>query len=127
MSLTDHLLSIYLILITTVVYFGFSLVCMSTSFYLLDGQNVSEGIYHTFLSNTLYYGGAFTGVLRFLFTFIMPSLLVGAIPVEVIKDFTLQKFLLLTGLSILWLVIEILFFNKSLKKYDSNNLFGFGA
>ena len=127
MGVIDHLLSLYFVILTCIVYFGFSLVCMSISFYLLDGQNVSEGIYHTFLSNTLYHGGAFTGTLRFIFTYILPSLLVGAIPVELVKDFNLSKFIIITSLSVIWLIIGIISFNVSLKRYDSNNLFGFGA
>ena len=80
-----------------------------------------------FLSNSLYHGGAFTGILRFVFTFIMPSLLLGAVPVELVNNFTVDKLLIMIIFSIFWLVVAILFFNKSLKKYESNNLFGFGS
>lgn len=126
LSIPQILFSILLMIISTVIFYSFSVICMTLSFYMMDGKNVSEGFYGMFLSNSLYHGGAFTGVLRFLFIFIVPSLLLGAIPVELVNDFNLNKFLLLIVLSILWLLISILFFKKSLKKYESNNLFGFG-
>ena len=126
LTLSQILLTILMMLISTIVFYSFSVICMTLSFYMMDGKNVSEGFYGTFLSNSLYHGGAFTGILRFIFTFIMPSLLLGAIPVEIVINFSLTRILLLIGLSILWLIISIIFFNKSLKKYESNNLFGFG-
>ena len=57
----------------------------------------------------------------------MPSLLLGAVPVELVNNFTVDKLLIMIIFSIFWLVVAILFFNKSLKKYESNNLFGFGS
>ena len=126
LSIPQILFSILLMIISTVIFYSFSVICMTLSFYMMDGKNVSEGFYGMFLSNSLYHGGAFTGLLRFLFIFVVPSLLLGAIPVELVNDFNLNKFLLLIGLTILWLIISILFFKKSLKKYESNNLFGFG-
>ena len=127
LSITQILFSILLMILVTVIFYAFSTICMSISFYVMDGQNVSSGFYNMFLSNSLYHGGAFTGILRFVFTFIMPSLLLGAVPVELVNNFTVDKLLIMIIFSIFWLVVAILFFNKSLKKYESNNLFGFGS
>lgn len=118
---------ILLILVAAIAFFAFSLICMTVSFYLMDGENVSQGLYGMFLSASLYHGGAFTGVLKAIFVFIIPSLLLGAIPVELIKDLSLIKTSLVILLSIIWLVIAVVFFYKSLKKYESNNFFGFGG
>lgn len=127
LNLTQVLLSLLLMILVTIIFYSFSVICMTISFYLMDGQNVSQGFYNTFLSNSLYHGGAFTGILRFVFMFIIPSLLLGAVPVELVNNFTVDKLLIMIIFSIFWLVIAILFFNKSLKKYESNNLFGFGS
>lgn len=127
MSLLFILLSLYLMVIVSIVYYGFSLICATVSFYVMDGKNITNGLYETFLSTSLYHGGAFTGILKAFFTFVIPSLLIGAFPLELVKDFSLSKLLLITGLTIFWLVISIIFFNLSLKKYNSNNLFGFGS
>lgn len=126
LSITQILFSLLLMILVTIIFFAFSTICMTLSFYVMDGKNISEGFYSVFLSNSLYHGGAFTGILRFIFMFIIPSLLLGAIPVELVNNFTVDKLLIMVIFSIFWLIIAILFFNKSLKRYESNSLFGFG-
>ena len=91
-----------------------------------ESLNSDLPCFFLFLNNTLYHGGAFTGVLRIIFIYIVPSLLVGTIPVEIVKRLDLNTFIMLILLTIFWLVVSIMFFYKSLKKYESNNLFGFG-
>lgn len=125
-SLIQLILAVFLIIISSIVFYAFSLVCMSISFYLMDGYNVSQGLYGMFVSNSIYHGGAYTGILRIIFTIVMPSLLLGAIPVEIIKNVSLKSIVMIVLIAICWLAISIMFFYKSLKKYESNNLYGFG-
>lgn len=127
LTIFQILLSLLFIIVSSIIFYSFSLICMSVSFYLMDGHNVSNGLYGTFLSNSLYHGGAFTGILRAIFIFLIPSLLLGAIPVEIVKNFSFNNLLMILCLAIFWFVLSILFFYKSLKKYESNNLFGFGS
>ena len=127
LTVMQLLLSILLIIVASIIFYSFSLICMSVSFYLMDGHNVSQGLYGMFLSNSLYHGGAFTGILRFIFIFVMPSLLLGAVPVEIVKNLSIPNLIMLLSLTVFWFVISIMFFYKSLKKYESNNLFGFGS
>lgn len=127
LSIIQLLVSILLMILASIVFFSFSLICMSISFYLMDGENVSNGIYGMFLSASLYHGGAFTGILRFAFIFIIPSLLLGALPVEIVKNVSYSNIGFITLLAIAWFILSITFFYKSLKKYESNNFFGFGG
>ena len=127
LTLIQLILSILLIIFASIIFYSFSLICMSVSFYLMDGHNVSQGLYGMFLSNSLYHGGAFTGLLRVIFTFIMPSLLLGALPVEIVKELSISRLIMMLLLTIFWLILSIMLFYKSLKKYESNNLFGFGS
>ena len=126
LSFLQILVSILLSFVSAIVYFAFSLICMSISFYLMDGDNISQGLYNMFVSGSLYHGGAFTGILKIIFVFVIPSLLLGAVPVELVKSMSLANICLIILLSIIWLIIAIIFFYKSLKKYESNNFFGFG-
>lgn len=127
LTMIQLLISFLLIIISSLIFYSFSLLCMSISFYLMDGHNVSNGLYGTFSSNSLYHGGAFTGVLRFIFMFIIPSLLLGAIPVELVKNLEMNNLIMILALTIFWFGISVLFFYKSLSKYESNNFFGFGG
>ena len=126
LSILQIIISFLLMIIASLVFFAFSLICMSISFYLMDGENISQGLYGMFVSASLYHGGAFTGVLKAVFIFIIPSLLLGAIPVELVKSISITNLLGIVLLTIIWLTISVLFFYKSLKKYASNNFFGFG-
>ncbi len=126
-SMVQILLMILFTIIVSIIFYSFSLICMTVSFYLLDGRNISTGLYGMFISNSLYHGGAFTGLLRIIFIFVMPSLLIGVLPVEIMKNFDINSFLLILVLTVFWVIVSVLFFYKSLKKYESNNLFGFGG
>ena len=127
LTFAQILLCLLMFIITSVIFFAFMLVCMTISFYFMDGENISNGIYHMGISASLYHGGAFTGILRIIFIYIMPSLLMGAVPVELIKNTSVTGTLFIIALSLIWLGLSIVFFYKSLKKYESNNFFGFGG
>lgn len=127
LSVIGILLMILFIILSTIIFFSFSLICMSISFYLMDGENISNGLYGMFVGSSLYHGGAFTGVLKAIFIFIVPSLLLGTVPIEIINSFSFVKVLLFIVLTVFWLVFSIYFFYRSLRKYESNNFFGFGG
>lgn len=127
LSTIQIITTLYSIILSIIVFFSFSLICMSISFYLMDGENVSNGIYGMFVSASLYHGGAFTGILRILFIFVVPSLLLGTLPVEIIKNNSIIGLIFITIMTILWFIFSVYFFYKSLKKYESNNFFGFGG
>ena len=127
LTIIQLMLSFLLIILSSIIFYSFSLICMSISFYLMDGHNVSNGLYGTFVSNSLYHGGAFTGVLRAIFIFIIPSLLVGAVPVEIVKGLSLDGLIVVIFLATFWFLFSVFFFYKSLRKYESNNFFGFGG
>ncbi len=126
-TIAQLLLSALLLICSTIIFFSVTLMCMSVSFYLMDGHNVSDALYGTFLSNSLYHGGAYTGILKVIFTYIMPALLLGALPVEISKSLNLGDIVFIVISSLFWLFISIKFFYLSLKKYESNNFFGFGG
>jgi len=54
-------------------------------------------------------------------------LLLGAVPIEIINSFSFLEILLFIILTVFWLVFSIYFFYRSLRKYESNNFFGFGG
>lgn len=119
--------SLVLIIISATIFFSFTLICMCLSFYFMEGENISTGMFQMFLAPSLYHGGAFSKPLRIIFIYVIPSLLLGAIPVEIVKNLTVLNFVGILVLSLFWLLVSIFFFYKSLKKYESNNFFGFGG
>ncbi|MEI8270623.1 MAG: ABC-2 family transporter protein, partial [bacterium] len=115
-----------LVIISTVVFLSAAIAIYSTSFFFTDASSVTGSLFELFLTPSLFHGGAFQGVMRFIFTFAVPSLLVGALPVEIVRDISLGKLLLVSVLAIFWFVVSINIFNRAVKRYESSNFMTFG-
>jgi len=120
------LLMLILTLVSTIVFLSAVIVIYSLSFFFTDAESVTRGIFELFFTPSLFHGGAFQGTMRFIFTFIIPSLLIGTLPVEIIKNISIEKLLLVVFLTIFWFIVSVKFFNWSIKKYESSNLMTFG-
>lgn len=120
------LLMILLVVISTITFLAAIIAIYSMSFYFTDGSSVTYGLFQLFLTPSLFHGGAFQGVMRFVFTFAIPSLLLGALPVEIVRDVSMSKLLLVSILAIFWFVFSIKIFNRAVRKYESSNFMTFG-
>lgn len=121
------LLIIFLAIITTLIFLSLVIVIYSASFLFVDADQVTGGIFNFFLTPSLFNGGAFHGLMRFFFIFIVPSLLVGAVPVEIVRDVSMWKLLLICILTLFWFFISIKIFNRCIRKYESSNFMTFGS
>ena len=120
------LLVVILVIISTIVFLAAAIAIYSTSFFFTDASSVTSSLFELFLTPSLFHGGAFQGVMRFIFTFAIPSLLIGALPVEIVRDISLEKLLLVSVLAVCWFAISIYIFNHAIKKYESSNFMTFG-
>lgn len=126
-TLYQMLLIVLLALISTLVFLSVAIAMYSSSFFFTDANSVTGSLFELFITPALFHGGAFQGVMRFIFTFVIPSLLVGSLPVEIVRDVSLGKLLLVAILSILWFILSINIFNRAVKKYESSNFMTFGS
>src|SRR3989338_3213042 len=78
------LLAAMLVAISTMVFLAAVIAIFSTSFFFTDASSVTSSFFELFMTPSLFHGGAFQGLMRFIFTFAIPSLLIGAFPVEII-------------------------------------------
>lgn len=120
------LLMVLLVIISTIVFLAAVIAIYSMSFFFTDANSVTGSLFELFLTPSIFHGGAFQGAMRFIFTFIIPSLLIGTLPVEIVRDISLKKLLLVIILAIFWFVLSINIFNKAVKKYESSNFMTFG-
>ncbi len=120
------LLITLLVIISTIVFLAAAIAIYSTSFFFTDASSVTGSLFELFLTPSLFHGGAFQGVTRFIFTFAIPSLLIGALPVEIVRDISLGKLLLVGVLAVSWFIVSIKIFNRAIKKYESSNFMTFG-
>lgn len=126
-TLYQVLLMILLVFFTTLVFLAASIVAYSASFLFADANSVARGMFELFLTPSLFHGGAFQGTTRFVFTFLIPSLLIGALPVEIVRDISLGKLALVCTLSVAWFLFSIKLFSMGVKKYESSNFMTFGS
>ena len=120
------LLIAWLIIISSTVFLAVVIAVYSTSFFFVDASSITGSLFELFLTPSLFHGGAFQGGIRFVFTFIIPSLLIGALPVEIVRDLSFYKLLLITTLAIIWFILSIKIFHHAIKKYESSNFMTFG-
>jgi len=120
------LLIIFFAIITTVIFLSLTILIYSTSFLFVDSDQLTAGIFGFFFTPSLFNGGAFHGLMRFIFTFIVPSLLLGAVPVEMVRNISTGKILLICILTLFWFILSIKVFNKCVRKYESSNFMTFG-
>lgn len=118
---------ILLMITTAITFFSIILIISSISFYFSDPNSVAMGLLELFLTPSMFHGGAFQGVLRLFFTFIVPSLVIGSLPVEIIRHMDYSYLFVIIGLALGWFTIAIKIFYLSVKNYESSNFFTFGG
>lgn len=118
-TIQQILLIVLLVAISTMVFLSAAIVIYSTSFFFTDATSVTGSLFELFLTPSLFHGGAFQGAMRFIFTFAIPSLLIGALPVEIVRDISLGKLLLVSVLATFWFIVSINIFKRAVKRYES--------
>jgi len=125
-GLAQIIFILILIVLSTVVFFAIAVAISAIGFYFIDASTITDGTFQLFFTPALFHGGAFQGVIRFIFTFLVPSLLIGTLPVEAVKNLSFSKLALVGVLTFVWLFISIKLFNRSVRKYESSNFMTFG-
>ncbi len=115
------------LVISTVMMFSALLLIQTFSFYVADTRTATRGLWEFFWTPANFHGGAFQGWMRLFFTFVIPSMLMGSIPVEIVKNISLQQLGVLTLLVFLWSVLSVLCFYRGVRYYESANLTTFGS
>jgi ABC-2 type transport system permease protein len=125
-SVYQLFLVIILLLLSTIIFFAMTILISSISFFFTDASSVHDGMFEIFFTPALFHGGAFQGVMRFIFTFFIPSLLIGTIPLEALKDISLSKIILMIVMAFFLFFLSIFLFKRSVRKYESSNFMTFG-
>lgn len=113
-------------LLSTIVFLAMTIAVFSTGFFVVDAGTFSHSLFELFLTPSLFHGGAFHGAMRLFFTFIIPSLLIGSLPVEAIRDVSFTKLILVAVLAFVWLILSIRIFYSAVRRYESSSFMTFG-
>lgn len=123
---TQVALAALFVCFTTLVFLAVIISIVSVGFFFSDASPVIQSLFELFITPSLFHGGAFQGVTRFFFTFIVPALAVGALPVEAIRDLSIGKTILVGGIGVVWSLFSLWLFNKAVRRYESSNFMTFG-
>ena len=125
-SLPQVLLAILFTFLVSLVFLAVTISIVSVGFFFTDASPVTQSLFELFITPSLFHGGAFQGVTRAVFTFIIPALAVGTLPVEAIKSMSLETTLLVAVIGVVWFIFSLKLFSKAIKKYESSNFMTFG-
>lgn len=125
-SLAQIALMVLSVCVATLMWLAAAISIYSASFFFSDARNVTDGLFDLFLSPSIFHGGAFQGSMRVVFLFIIPALVIGTMPVELVRDVSIEKLLLITAIAVVWFGIALRLFNFGMRKYESANFMTFG-
>lgn len=125
-SFAQIVLTILLAIGVCVAFLAILVIIFSTSFLVVDASTTTNSLFNLFLGPSLFHGGVFQGAMRFIFTFIIPSLLIGALPAEALKNASWTAFGTIIGFTAFLSVVSVLVFYKAVRKYESANFMTFG-
>jgi ABC-2 type transport system permease protein len=125
-TLEQMLMTSVLLIITTIIFAAYATFAFSSAFFFYDGRVVADSLFEFFFTPSLMHGGAFQGWVRVIFTFIVPTLTIGALPVEAVKHVSWWTVVELSLLAALWVYIAKRMFRAGILRYESANLQTFG-
>ena len=116
-----------LAIIATIAFLAATIVIFSSSFLFTDATSATPSIFDLYITPSMFHGGAFQGVLRFFYTFIIPSLVIGTLPVEAVRDLDWTKMALIVITTLIWFWLSLRIFKRAVRKYESANFVNFNS
>jgi len=105
-----------------IILTAFSVTVHSFTFFTGRGTGFANFMIETILCFSMYPLKIFEGFAKILLFTVIPAAFISTIPVSMVTDFTWKKFLIMTGIAILSVVISRMVFFYGLKRYTSGNL-----
>lgn len=113
-------------ILATLIWFFFTVFINSIAFYFSDSRTLSQGLFEMLITPSIFYGGVFQGLLRNLFILVVPAMLLGNLPLEIIKNPSIGMYIVTFLITVFWIILSIFVFKHSVKRYESSNFINFG-
>ena len=105
-----------------IIVSAISIILSSLSFWFNKSDVIADTINSMIVNFATYPDGIFKGLTKILLYTIVPVGLANYIPVKVLINFDLKLTLIILGITLIFILLSFLIFNKGLKKYSSSNL-----
>ena len=123
-SIKNLLLYTVLFVFGALIFASIVVIFNSLTFYFYRFSYVTEAMKSALLNSSLYPDVIFSRAIKIIFFTLVPSGLACWIPVHLLMEFSIVKFLILIGATILFVVLAFVIFHRGLKNYSSSNLMG---
>lgn len=106
------------------VTLSMSMTAALAAFFFPDANAMSQSLVKMFLTPSIYPSVVFPSGAKFFFTFIIPSLVIGGLPIEAVKTLDWRTGITIWAVGIGWLLISVLAFYRAVRRYESGNYLG---
>lgn len=109
------------------VFTSMRIIAHSISFWLGPIESLSERFADSLFVFALYPTNIYSGLLQLVMFTLIPAGVISYLPVEMIRDFSWSKLIILLASSSSFFAMAFFIFYKGLKRYESGNQFGVRA
>lgn len=121
-NLTNFFLFTLFIILGGLVLVSIAIMTGSLSFWFKKSDIIGDTTNSMMTNLATYPDGIFKGAVKILIFTIIPVGIVNYIPIKILSEFNLYLFLIVIGISIIFISLAFLIFYKGLKRYSSSNL-----
>jgi ABC-2 type transport system permease protein len=122
LTLAQLPLYIYFIITGTVLFVSVTIIFNSLALFFGNSERAAQTGDEAFLSFASYPFSAFGGMTKFILLTLFPAGFITGIPVQTIKDFSVEWSVMAGLISLVFLAIAVAVFYYGLKRYESGNL-----
>lgn len=109
-------------LMSAAIMLNFVVITQTIGFYVGNFEQAANKLLSAMYALIYYPYNVFSGLLRFITFVFVPAYFVGALPAQLIQDFSVRYFFLLLMYWLVTLAVAVLFFRRGLKRYESGSL-----
>lgn len=121
-TIENFILYTFFIICGGITISNISIILSSLSFWFDKSDAIMDTINSLMTTFSTYPDGIFKGLAKIILYTIIPVGLVNYLPVRILINFDFKLFLIIIGVTILFIILSFGLFYKGLKRYSSSNL-----
>lgn len=123
-TIKNFILFIFFSITGAIIVTAFAGIVGSLCFWITKGDMLVDSLTSIMTNFATYPGTIFKGIIKIIIYTIIPVGIANYMPVDVILNFEIGKFLYIIFFTIIITILAFIIFNKGLKRYSSANLMG---
>ncbi len=106
------------------ILINFTLLCSCIAFVIPDSEDLAKNLLEYMFGPSMYPAGVYPPFMRFVFTFVLPSIVIGGLPIETVSHINFLSIAIIRLIAIWWFFVTIKVLNYGITRYESGNLTG---